>query len=140
MFKPNSQKLKNDEFNIEETIYKYLYKIPPKEGRYIILDTETTGLDLKIDRLISINAIEIVNGELTGIQFNAYLHKRFADNSRPLMYYLSDYNYSRVDNIKKSLETFLSFVPNKYSLKISSQPSDIPLNSIIISNSSLNIS
>ena len=39
MFKPNSKKLKNDEFNIEETIYKYLYKIPPKEGRYVILDT-----------------------------------------------------------------------------------------------------
>ena len=80
-----------------------------KTRRFILLDTETTGLEIASDRLIAINAIEMINGELTGIQFNAYLDKRFY-NSQPLMYYLSDYNYSRKDNIKKSLKTFLDFV------------------------------
>ena len=85
---------------------------PPdyKTRRFILLDTETTGLEIETDRLIAINAVEMINSELTGIQFNAYLDQRFIHNSRPLMYYLSDYNYSRKDNIKKSLKTFLDFV------------------------------
>ena len=81
-----------------------------KIRRFILLDTETTGLEISYDRLIAINAVEMINGELTGLQFNAYLDKRFVQNYRPLMYYLSDYNYSRNDNIKKSLKTFLDFV------------------------------
>ena len=78
--------------------------------RFILLDTETTGLEITSDRLISINAVEMINSELTGMQFNAYLDQRFNLNTMPLMYYLSDYNYSRKDNIKKSLRTFLDFV------------------------------
>ena len=91
---------------------KLLEKFPDnyKNCRFILLDTETTGLKLEIDKLISINAVEMLNGELTGIQFNAYLNRRFNENYVPLMYYLSDYNYSRKDNVKKSLETFLDFV------------------------------
>ena len=98
--------------NSHNTDNKLLEKFPDnyKNCRFILLDTETTGLKLETDRLISINAVEMINGELTGIQFNAYLNKRFNERSRPLMYYLADYNYSRKDNVKKSLETFLEFV------------------------------
>ena len=108
---PYYRKTSNSINNIKDN-NKLLEKFPDnyKNCRFILLDTETTGLDITIDRLISINAIEMINGELTGIQFNAYLNKRFKESTSPLMYYLSDYNYSRKDNIKKSLETFLSFV------------------------------
>ena len=107
---PNFRKVSSCPINLNDN--KLLEKFPEnyKNCRFILLDTETTGLDVNIDRLISINAVEMINNELTGIQFNAYLHKRFTNNTRPLMYYLSDYNYSRDNNIKKSLETFLSFV------------------------------
>ena len=107
---PNFRKISSCPINLNDN--KLLEKFPEnyKNCRFILLDTETTGLDVNIDRLISINAVEMINNELTGIQFNAYLHKRFTNNTRPLMYYLSDYNYSRDNNIKKSLETFLSFV------------------------------
>ena len=107
---PNFRKVSSSPINLDDN--KLLEKFPEnyKNCRFILLDTETTGLDIKVDRLISINAVEMINNELTGIQFNAYLNKRFSNNNRPLMYYLSDYNYSRDDNIRKSLETFLSFV------------------------------
>ena len=37
----------------DEIYYKYLYQLPPKQGRYIVLDTETTGLE-KEDHVIKL--------------------------------------------------------------------------------------
>ncbi|MBX3596573.1 MAG: DNA polymerase III subunit epsilon [Rhizobiaceae bacterium] len=42
--------------------------------REIIFDTETTGLDFKLDRVIEIGAIEIVNRFPTGRVFHEYIH------------------------------------------------------------------
>ena len=75
MLRPNSQKLRNGEFDIEETIYKYLYKLPPKEGRYIVLDTETTGLG-ESAQMVELGANEIINGKITGNQFHIYIRPR----------------------------------------------------------------
>ena len=66
---------KTGEFNVEETIFKHLYKIPPKEGRYIVLDTETTGLD-ETCQVVELGAHEIINGKLTGNQFHIYIRPR----------------------------------------------------------------
>ena len=106
--KSQNKKIKSHIFSISKINDNFPQNY--KTRRFILLDTETTGLEIESDRLIAINAVEMINSELTGIQFNAYLDKRFIQNARPLMYYLSDYNYSRKDNIKKSLKTFLNFV------------------------------
>ena len=50
-------------YSRDELLYKHLYQIPPKNGRYIVLDTETTGLK-KEDHIIEIGACEIINGNL----------------------------------------------------------------------------
>ena len=71
MFKSNSQ----NEIDYESTIYKYLYKLPPKGGRYIVLDTETTGLS-ENDQIVELGAHEIINGKLTGNQFHIYIRPR----------------------------------------------------------------
>ena len=78
--------------------------------RLIVLDTETTGLNTNRNKLISIDAVEIVNGEMTGVQFHAFIHKRNYECS-PLLYYLSDYNYKELeDNERKMMQNFLRFV------------------------------
>ena len=42
--------------------------------REIIFDTETTGLDFRLDRVIEIGAIELVNRFPTGRVFHEYIH------------------------------------------------------------------
>ena len=43
--------------------------------RLIVLDTETTGIDPKEGhRIIEIGAVEIININETGAEFNEYIH------------------------------------------------------------------
>ena len=58
------------------SLCKYLYRIPPRNGRYIVLDTETTGLNHN-DHVVELGAHEIINGKLTGSQFHIYIKPRF---------------------------------------------------------------
>ena len=51
--------------------------LPPKTGRYIVFDTETTGLEPKENNIIEIAGIEIINGKLTGNQFHAFFYPRY---------------------------------------------------------------
>lgn len=101
---------------IEEGVARPISYFPNKNSRYIILDTETTGLDLKLCHLVSINAVEVINGELTGIQYNAYIQPRHDPNSlkpnNSFLYYIEDYANERKDNARKSLQDFLRFVGN----------------------------
>jgi len=47
--------------------------------REIILDTETTGLDSRIDRVIEIGGVEMVNRFPTGRTFHVYIHPEDRD-------------------------------------------------------------
>ena len=79
MFSKNT--FHQDLYSRDEQLYKHLYQIPPKNGRYIVLDTETTGLK-KEDHIIEIGACEIKNGNLTGDQFHIYLRPRLIMEDR----------------------------------------------------------
>ena len=68
-------------YSRDELLYKHLYQIPPKNGRYIVLDTETTGLK-KEDHIIEIGAVEIINGNLTGDQYHIYIKPRLVMEER----------------------------------------------------------
>ncbi len=80
------------------------------------MDTETTGLDPINNHLVSIDAVEVINCELTGIQYHAYIFPRHTkDNKCPnsnFLYYVEDYANERENNAKKSLMDFLRFVGN----------------------------
>jgi len=71
----NSKNYQYDFYSKDEIMYKHLYQIPPRIGRYIVLDTETTGLR-KEDHIIELGACEILNGNLTGGQFHIFIRPR----------------------------------------------------------------
>lgn len=54
-------------------------KTPVTESRYVVVDVETTGLNLMQDRLISIGAVAVVNGKIAlGDSFSVVLQQRAA--------------------------------------------------------------
>ena len=89
--------------------------------RFIVLNIETNSIpdyanNDKKEKLISINAIEIINMELTGIQFHGYFNdekdNQNHNNQKDIIikniydnycfyYYLSNYFKERKDNNKK---------------------------------------
>ena len=113
MFKSNSQ----NEIDYESTIYKYLYKLPPKGGRYIVLDTETTGLGENA-QVVELGAHEIINGKLTGNQFHIYIRPRVQMDQNVISIHkitnsFYDEYYSDVyESDKQNLLNFSKFLGN----------------------------
>ena len=117
----HSKKLKHstslDQTPANDIFSPSLYQIPPRQGRYIVLDTETTGLN-RIDHVVEIGAIEIINGKLTGAQFHIYIKPRIEMCEEVISihgitnnFYDNFYKNIYV-NDKKNLENFLKFVGN----------------------------
>ena len=42
--------------------------------REVVLDTETTGLDVKTDRVVEIGCVELVDGIPTGGEFHCHIN------------------------------------------------------------------
>ena len=142
--KLNSNKYLNfiDSPNTEKTPANFYKTIDPhnrpldtfpqnsQNKRFIILNIETSiksTKDLLNDdanqRIISVNAIEMINMELTGIQFHAYFNDDIKEANKDenenymnimekndFLFYLSNYFMERKDNNKKLLKQLLNFI------------------------------
>ena len=142
--KLNSNKYLNfiDSPNTEKTPANFYKTIDPhnrpldtfpqnsQNKRFIILNIETSiksTKDLLNDdanqRIISVNAIEMINMELTGIQFHAYFNDDIKEANKDenenymnmtdkndYLFYLSNYFMERKDNNKKLLKQLLNFI------------------------------
>lgn len=87
-------------------------EIPDIKGRYIALDTETTGLNYTRDHIISIAGIEIIDGKLTGLQFQGYLQPRvFIGEEAIKIHKLNNNFYSEYfkDTYKSDFEVLNNF-------------------------------
>ncbi len=106
-----------EQIKIDEKKNKYLYNIPPKSGRYIVLDTETTGLHKKA-HMIELGAHEIENGKLTGVQFHIYIKPREFMSKEVIKIhkikndYYDNFCKSIYESDKKNMENFLKFIGN----------------------------
>ena len=99
----------------DEILYKELYLIPPKFGRYIVLDTETTGLK-KNDHIVELGAHEILDGKLTGNQFHIYIKPRLQMEEIVIKIhqitndYYKDFYEDIYTNDKQNLINFINWV------------------------------
>ena len=101
----------------DEILYKTYYLIPPKQGRYIVLDTETTGLNQN-SQIVELGCHEVINGKLTGGQFHIYIRPRtFMDNEVIKIHkitntFYDDYYKGIYEGDKQNLINFIKFVGN----------------------------
>ena len=101
----------------DEILYKTYYIIPPKQGRYIVLDTETTGLSSG-NQIVELGCHEIINGKLTGGQFHIYIRPRTKmDNEVIRIHKISnsfydDYYKGIYEGDKQNLINFCKFIGN----------------------------
>lgn len=94
--------------------------IDPRDcyDRVIVFDTETTGLKANPDHILSIAAFEIIDGKLTGKQFECYFRPRVQiSKGASKVHGLYDSFYEEYFNDcfnsdKNKLISFLSFVDN----------------------------
>lgn len=145
LIKPEQQNLNSvkylnfiDTFNNEKTPANFSKSIDPhnrpldafpqnsQNKRFIILNIETTKDLLNEEsnqRIFSVNAIEMINMELTGIQFHAYFNDDIKETNQnenenyiniteknDFLFYLSNYFMERKDNNKKLLKQLLNFI------------------------------
>ena len=93
-------------------------EFPSLSGRYIAIDTETTGANPKENNIIEIACVEIENGKITGNEFHAFLHPRYQINQiSEKKHKLSSNFYENYFNDvytsdKRCLETFKNFIGN----------------------------
>ena len=108
----------NTAFRNEDLIMnRDLYRIPPRAGRYIVVDTETTGLSLS-DHVVELGAHEIINGRLTGAQFHIYIKPRIKMSEEVINIhgitnsFYDDYYQDIYSNDKQNLINFVRWVGN----------------------------
>jgi DNA polymerase-3 subunit epsilon len=103
-----------DKPNVSQT------EFPSLNGRYVVVDTETTGANPVDNNIIEIACVEIENGKITGNEFHAFLHPRYPINQitekkHKLSANFYDSYFSDVySSDKKCLETFKSFVGGSF--------------------------
>jgi DNA polymerase III subunit epsilon len=100
--------------NLEDQKYAYLFD-PYNGDEYVCFDCETTGLDPKIDEIISIGAV-IIKG-------NRILHskkfERFCKTDRPLdeesikVHHIRECDIKDAHDIDEVIEEFLEFIGNR---------------------------
>ena len=103
--------------NETSNIFRHLYRIPPRAGRYIVLDTETTGLNLN-DHVVELGAHEVINGRLTGCQFHIYIRPRIKMSEEVINIhgitneFYDDFYKDIYSNDKQNLINFIKWVGN----------------------------
>ena len=120
-------------FGDDDPRYYYMHKIPPKSGRYIVFDTETTGLGDSDDHVVEIGAHEIMNGKLTGEQFHLYIRprknmpKEVVEIHKISNDFYDNYFKDLYSSDETNMQNFLKFIGNQSLLLAHNAPFDMQM-------------
>lgn len=84
-----------------------------KKVRFVVFDTETTGLDLKKDKILSIGAISVKGNTIdVSDSFEVYLNQeKFNRDSVEIHGIIKKGNYKKIDE-EEALKQFLAYIKN----------------------------
>ncbi len=103
----NKKRLKNSDYN-------YLFEVN-KDDEYVCFDCETTGLNPKVDEIISIGAIIIKGNQI----LHSQKFERFAKTTKPLssesikIHHIRECDIQNAQDIDLVIEEFLDFIGNR---------------------------
>jgi DNA polymerase-3 subunit epsilon len=110
----NTLKRKIALYRLKDKSYSYLYdfNIPNKE--YIVLDTETTGLNPNQDEILSIGAVKIKNNKIIAKEFFEIFikPKKFISQESILIHHIRPSDIENGVDINDALKKLLPFIKN----------------------------
>lgn len=103
----NRKKLKDERF-------EFLFEAPPQD-EYIVYDTETTGLNPKVDEILSIGAVKIKGDKiLTSQKFEIFVKpEREISEESIKIHQIRNIDLQNGDEPHKALEKFLEFIGSR---------------------------
>lgn len=97
--------------------YLKTFKLKPskkiEDTRFVIFDTETTGLDISLDRILSIGAVRVINNTIDVAEsFEIYLKQdKFKATSVEIHGILREGSLSKISE-EKAIELFVNYIGN----------------------------
>lgn len=82
-----------------------------EHARFVVLDTETTGLDTKKDRILSIGAVGVSNFSVeVNDSFEAVLQQNYFDKASIPIHEITPGNSAQAESAKRILEQFVTYL------------------------------
>ena len=100
--------------SLKDSNYNYLFEVN-KDDEYVCFDCETTGLNPKVDEIISIGAIVIKGNQI----LHSQKFERFAKTTKPLssesikIHHIRECDIQNAQDIDVVVEEFLAFIGNR---------------------------
>lgn len=83
------------------------------DSRFVVLDTETTGFDYQLDRVLSIGAVEIMNNEINVSNvFEIYIHQEHFNEQTVAIHGLLKHERIQTFSEDEALKQFLNYIKN----------------------------
>jgi len=100
--------------NLKDEKYSFLFDEPP-EGEYIVYDTETTGLNPKIDEILSIGALKIRGNKIiTSEKFELFVQPENEISEESIkIHQIRNIDLQNGSKPEEALEKFLHFIGSR---------------------------
>ncbi len=107
-------KKKRDLANLKDPSFSFLFE-EDTSGEYVVFDTETTGLDIKNDEILSIGAVKIKDNKiLTSQTFEIYLkNSKNIDSKSILIHGIRECDLVDAKDATDGVKKFLHFIGSR---------------------------